>query len=90
MTSSNDNAMKRSRTIDIKNDIDNLLSDYKTESDNQTEENLLSPIKELLIHKDVDEESIKKEFIHFTSSVQSPILAKKVNLDSFKINKSLK
>ena len=77
--------------MDVKNDIDNLLSDYKTDSNNhETEENFLSPIKELLIHKEKVEESIKEEFIHFSSSIQSPILAKKSNLDSFKINKSQK
>ncbi len=47
----------------------------------------LSPIKELLMDKEITEniDEIKREFLHLTeSNLQSPIITKKIDLDSFK------
>ena len=97
-----DSMGKRSRFENFTNDIDNLLSAYTAETTEdiseekkesfESDEKLISPIKELLVFSDKKNTSSLLEHLQSdTNSVQSPILAKKTaNLDVFKIKSNNK
>jgi hypothetical protein len=93
---SNESVGKRLKVDGI---VDDFLVGYTNEAygipdmaSNKEQDNLeflqhLSPIKELLMDKEVTEniDEIKREFLHLTeSNLQSPIITKKIDLDSFK------
>lgn len=97
-TTTGDSMGKRSRLEDCKNDIDNLLSAYTENAENDADENmdeksepdekLLSPIKELLVFSEKKASSSLLQHLESdTMAAQSPILAKKSSnsLDNFKM-----
>lgn len=98
---SGDSTGKRSRLEDCQNDIDNLLSAYteitENDADNESnekseqDEKLFSPIKELLVFSEKkNSSSLLQNLDSDTMSVQSPILAKKNSLNTFKIKSNNK